>query len=139
MAQAVDAAVLAQQQADLFAAAVLRYLDGACSAEEMAEMREALAGSGPHREWFVNTCLLSGGLHESFAPRRAEWQAKKTTTAALIQAGAAPFGSSGARDRGQSSLRADDLQADPGAETVIHVSSPEDTVNPVPPSSHDQT
>ncbi len=48
----------------------LRYLDGACSTDEVAQLKAALVEQPAVRELFVTVCRMHGHLHEAFAPKR---------------------------------------------------------------------
>lgn len=76
MSSAAESTLLTQEQTDAFAALVLRYLDGASTADEVRDLQVQLAACAAHRELFVRTCHLAGCLHESYGPKRSEWQAK---------------------------------------------------------------
>jgi hypothetical protein len=109
MTPAAQSTVLTQEQIDAFTASVLRYLDDACTADEVRALHDQLAADAAHRGLFVRTCLMLGSLRESYAPRRSEWQARSGEGAS------------------------DDMAADSRADTVVHELSPDDTVHPLPP------
>jgi hypothetical protein len=111
MTQSSQPVVLSADEVEKLTVLVLRYLDGGCSAEEVEQLKGALAGAGPQRELFVQVCRLHGNLHENFAHKRAEMQQKATSAADLP-----PLSTSG----------------DPGAETIISELTGDDTIHPEP-------
>jgi len=82
MSSAATTMVLPPEQAEAFTALVLRYLDGSCTADEVRDLQVQLAACAAHRDVFVRTCHLAGCLHESYGPKRSEWQAKIAGAAA---------------------------------------------------------
>ena len=132
MQQSTEPALLSQDEADAFTVLVLRYLDGDCGAEEFEQLRDRLAGSTQCRELFVQTCRVFGRMHENYAARRAE-RAAIGAAAGATQRSALEIGAGAGSD--QDDAVADLLaaaQGDPGAETIVHDASPDDTANPPP-------
>jgi hypothetical protein len=111
-------------------ALVLRYLDGACSVEEVRRLKAVLADSAADRALFVQVCRLHGELHEAHAPQRAR-RKRKGAAVMTLRGGEtageanssppAPEGDGGHLDKG------DAAPSDAGAETDIRKLSGEDT------------
>jgi hypothetical protein len=106
-----------QDEIEAFSVLVLRYLDGGCAAEEVAKLKETIVASAAHRELFVHCCRVQGNLHEVYAPKRAELKQKSAGVPVLRN------------------LPAENLAADPGADTVVRELSAEDTAHPLPKTS----
>jgi hypothetical protein len=134
---------------EAFTVQVLRYLDGACSPEEIRHLKETLAGSVPYRELFVQVCGLKGNLLEAYAAKRAGMHqraadpllasAAASAASALRAASASserstPAGPEQAQEDFALPQQAPSLPApgDPGAETIIGELTGEDTIHPVP-------
>ena len=111
-------------------ALVLRYLDGACSAEEVRQLKAALAESAADRALFVQICRLHGELHEAHAPQRSSRKRKGAAVMTLRggetagEGGISPPAPEG--DGGHPGT-ADAMPPDAGAETDIRKLSGEDT------------
>jgi hypothetical protein len=92
--------VPSQDQVDAFIVRVLRYLDDDCSADEVRQLREALAQSATYRRWFVQVCRLQGDLYETYAPQRAAQEAKVANVAEPARMSALVGQLAGARTEG---------------------------------------
>jgi hypothetical protein len=157
MAQQNPPPFLSPDDMELFSVQVLRYLDGACSPAEIQQLKDALAGSAPCRELFVQVCRMKGNLLEVYASKRAELQHKTANVSDTLLASASAgevavtMGSglaAGSNER-QSPARPEHREAsgdfgmdqeapaspppgDPGAETMIGELSGDDTIHPAP-------
>jgi hypothetical protein len=110
-------------------ALVLRYLDGACSAEEVRQLKATLADSAVDRALFVQVCRLHGELHEAHAPQRA--RRKRKGAAVINLRGGEPAGevdtSPPAPEGPEKGPSTDAELPDASAETDIRKLSGEDT------------
>jgi hypothetical protein len=120
MTQSSEPASLSAPQKEAFTVLLLRYLDDDCSADEIDQLRGVLADVAPYRELFVQICRMKGNLHEAYSPKRAKLHSTRQT--AEIQ-NDFPV---------NQELAADEVPADPNAETMIGKLSVEDTANPLP-------
>jgi hypothetical protein len=153
MAYANQPAVLSVAEAEAFTVLALRYLESACTVEEIEQLKQTLTGSVRHRALFVRVCRLQGNLYEAFAARRAELRQKSVSSAESLLASAmagegttagkqGPRAGPFERVAGQESpgvgndlslrhdLTADPVGADPSADTVVRELSGEDTIHP---------
>ena len=110
-------------------ALVLRYLDGACSAEEVRQLKAALADSAAGRALFVQVCRLHGELHEAHAPQRSRRKRKGAAVINLREGEPAGEGSisSPAPEGTEKGPTPEVALPDAGAETDIRKLSGEDT------------
>jgi hypothetical protein len=81
MAESTRPTTRGHDEIELFTVLLLRYLDGACSADELKQLKSVLAGSASHRELFVSVSRMQGDLYEAYAPRRAARQQKAANVA----------------------------------------------------------
>lgn len=81
MAELTRPSIRGRDEIEVFTVLVLRYLDGACSADELEHLKTVLAGSAAHRELFVSVSRMQGDLYEAYAPRRAARQQKAANAA----------------------------------------------------------
>jgi hypothetical protein len=138
-------ASLSAEAKEAFTVQVLRYLDGACSPEEIRHLKQTLAGSVPCRELFVQVCGLKGNLLEAYAAKRAGMhQRAADPLLASTAASALRGGSMASSERATGPEQHEEDFAlppqapsvpgpgDPGAETIIGELSGEDTIHPVP-------
>jgi hypothetical protein len=156
MAESTPRSSLSPDETEAFTILALRYLDCACSVEEIAQLRGAVAGSAVYRMLFVQVCRMQGQLHEIYAPKRAALEqnqeaARLSAHASTAQtAGAATGGTqrtapSDPRSPARSSQQErqaefpieqdsppDHPLEDPGAETVNRELTGEDTIHPEP-------
>ncbi|HEV3443474.1 MAG TPA: hypothetical protein VG099_02470 [Gemmataceae bacterium] len=138
-------APLSAEAKEAFTVQVLRYLDGACSPEEIRHLKATLAGGVTYRKVFVQVCGLKGNLLEAFAAKRAGMHQRAADP--LLASTAAPAlrgGSTASSERATGPEQAQEDFAlppqapslpgpgDPGAETIIGELSGEDTIHPVP-------
>jgi hypothetical protein len=141
-------ASLSAEAKEAFTVQVLRYLDGACSPEDIRHLKATLAGSVTYRELFVQVCGLKGNLLEAFAAKRAGMHQRAAdpllaSTAASALRGGSTASSARAVPTGPEQHAQEDFAlppqapslpapGDPGAETIIGELSGEDTIHPVP-------
>jgi len=81
MAELTRPTIRGRDETEVFTVLVLRYLDGACSANELKQLKTVLASSAAHRELFVSVSRMQGDLYEAYAPRRAARQQKAANVA----------------------------------------------------------
>ncbi|HEV3085305.1 MAG TPA: hypothetical protein VGY66_36455 [Gemmataceae bacterium] len=146
MAPPIPPASPSSEAKEAFTVQVLRYLDGACSPEEIRHLKETLAGGVSYRELFVQVCGLKGNLLEAYAAKRAGIHQRAadpllaSTAASALRGGST---ASGERATGPEQHAQEDFAlppqapsvpgpGDPGAETIIGELSGEDTIHPVP-------
>lgn len=118
-----------------FTMLVLRYLDNECSAEEVKQLKEMLAGHAAHRELFVQICRMQGDLHEACASRRAELKHKTIKINELVPA--ARVAEPSAAEAAASGGHGLEISLEPGFPPSSNPESAADTV--VPEFSGDDT
>jgi hypothetical protein len=118
-----------------YTALVLRYLDGACSAEEVAQLKTTLVSHAAVRELFVAICRMHGHLHEAFAPKRTV-ERQRTGPAPEVARGIAHTPAALAAGENASTTVAGKATA-VATEPLPPVNLPEPTGGSLPPSERE--